>query len=349
MLARTGAATFATRTITGTSPVSVANGDGVAANPTISLSPTTGSGSVVLGTSPTISTPTLTLKQSAAPAPTAEGDIQWDTDDDQIKVGDGTGTKTFSNDVVNRDRANHTGTQLSTTISDFNEAAQDAVGNILTDTATVDFTYDDAGNQISAIVVASSIGTTQLAADGVTFAKMQNITSDRLIGRDTASPGDPEELTVGGGLEFTGTGGIQRSALTGGDVTATAGSAVATISNNVVTYAKMQDIATDSLIGRDSLGSGDPETIGVSAQFAFNGSGTLDLASALTSNARVMVRSNSGADVGPRRRLNFLNGTNVTITTVDVPGSEEVTVTINATAGGGDTATTRVAKLRLFA
>ena len=47
------------------------------------------------------------------------------------------------------------------------------------------------------------------AADSVTFAKMQNIATDRLIGRDTASSGDPEELTVGGGIEFSGSGGIQ--------------------------------------------------------------------------------------------------------------------------------------------
>lgn len=39
----------------------------------------------------------------------------------------------------------------------FDEAAQDAVGAALTDTATVDFTYDDAGNQITADVKQSGI------------------------------------------------------------------------------------------------------------------------------------------------------------------------------------------------
>lgn len=52
-------------------------------------------------TNKTLTTPTLTLKQGAAPTPTAEGDIQWDTDDDKIKVGDGAGTKTFSDDISN--------------------------------------------------------------------------------------------------------------------------------------------------------------------------------------------------------------------------------------------------------
>jgi hypothetical protein len=148
-------------------------------------------------------------------------------------------------------RANHTGTQLASTISDFNEAAEDAVGGILTDTATIDFTYDDTGNAITADVKADSIG----------VAKMHSSATDKLFGRDTASSGAGEEIAVSGGLEFTGSGGIQRSALTG-DVTATAGSNATTIANDAVTYAKMQNVsATDKVLGRSSSGSGDVEEI----------------------------------------------------------------------------------------
>ena len=43
----------------------------------------------------TYSPTTLVLPQAAAPAPTAEGDIRWDTDDNRIVVGDGSGQKTF--------------------------------------------------------------------------------------------------------------------------------------------------------------------------------------------------------------------------------------------------------------
>ena len=50
--------------------------------------------------------------------------------------------------------------------------------------------------------------------------------------------------------------------------------------------------------------------------------------------ARVKVRKNSGADVGLRRRVNFIEGTNVTLTVADDPADEEVDVTI-ASAGGG--------------
>jgi hypothetical protein len=44
-------------------------------------------------------------------------------------------------------------TLLSTKISDFDEAAQDAVGGILADTATVDLTYNDGVPSISAITI----------------------------------------------------------------------------------------------------------------------------------------------------------------------------------------------------
>lgn len=99
-----------------------------------------------------------------------------------------------------------------------------------------------------------------IAADAVTFAKMQNITSDRLIGRDTAGSGDPEEIAVSGGLEFTGSGGIQRGALTG-DVAAAAGSGTTTVPNNTITNAKAADMATARFKGRVTAGTGDPEDV----------------------------------------------------------------------------------------
>src|SRR3990170_4528210 len=55
------------------------------------------------------------------------------------------------------DRANHTGTQTAATISDFNEVSQDSVGGILTDTTSVNFTYDDLGNLITADVLAGGV------------------------------------------------------------------------------------------------------------------------------------------------------------------------------------------------
>lgn len=141
-------------------------------------------------------------------------------------------------------------------------------------------------------------GTAQtIANDAVTFAKMQNIATDRLIGRDTASSGDPEEISVGGGLEFSGSGGVQRSALTG-DVTASAGSGATTIANDAVTtakiindavtYAKLQNVSAASrLLGRGSAsGAGDAEELTIGSGLSLSGTA---LAALITSAIRQIV------------------------------------------------------------
>lgn len=96
-------------------------------------------------------------------------------------------------------------------------------------------------------------------ADGsITFAKMQDINGDRLIGRDTSGLGDPVEISLNATLEFTGGDAIQRAALTG-DVTATAGSNTTTIPNDTVTNAKLANMADSTIKGRAAgAGSGDP-------------------------------------------------------------------------------------------
>jgi len=68
---------------------------------------------------------------------------------------------------------------------------------------------------------------------GVSLAKLQNITSDRLLGRDTSGSGVPEQISLGSSLEFSGSGSIRRAALTG-NVTASADSNATTIATGVV-------------------------------------------------------------------------------------------------------------------
>jgi hypothetical protein len=63
--------------------------------------------------------------------------------------------------VVSQPAANQARIDLSLT-GYTDEQAQDAVGGILTDSATIDFTYDDDANTITAIVKASSIGNTHV-------------------------------------------------------------------------------------------------------------------------------------------------------------------------------------------
>jgi hypothetical protein len=58
----------------------------------------------------------------------------------------------------------------------------------------------------------------------------------------------------------------------------------------------------------------------------------------LDANARIVVRKNTGADVGTRRRVNLVEGANISLTVTDDAGSEEIDVTIAATSGGAITA-----------
>lgn len=137
-------------------------------------------------------------------------------------------------------------------------------------TAATDAVMRESGSTIGW----GTIATAGIANDAVTFAKTQNIATDRLVGRDTAATGDMEELTVTGGVEFSGAGGIQRSALTG-DVTASAGSNATTIANDAVTYAKLQNVAGFSVPGKATTGSGDAADITATATGqAFTNDGT---------------------------------------------------------------------------
>jgi hypothetical protein len=73
------------------------------------------------------------------------------------------------------------------------ENAQDTIGSILVDTATIDFTYNDGTPSITASVI----------NDSITYAKIQNVTAtNRLLARYTASAGDVEEASLATGIRF---------------------------------------------------------------------------------------------------------------------------------------------------
>ncbi len=56
---------------------------------------------------------------------------------------------------------------------------------------------------------------------------------------------------------------------------------------------------------------------------------------ALGNNARIAVNKNSGATVGTRRRLNFIEGAGTTLTITDDAGNEEVDITISSAPAAG--------------
>jgi hypothetical protein len=83
-----------------------------------------------------------------------------------------------------------------------------------------------------------------------------SIASERLLGRHAGGSGAGQEVTVGNGLEFQGSG-IRRSALTG-DVTASAGSNTTTLAN-VGTAGTYRSVTTDAK-GRVTAGT-NPTTL----------------------------------------------------------------------------------------
>jgi len=111
----------------------------------------------------------------------------------------------------------------------------------------------------TAVKVAGDLQVTgNLSVSGNTIP--YQVSANKLIGSTSGSTGALGEITVSGGLTLSS--GTLSAGLDGdkGDITVSGGSW--TIDNDVVTYAKMQNVsATDKLIGRSTAGAGDPEEI----------------------------------------------------------------------------------------
>lgn len=100
------------------------------------------------------------------------------------------------------------GTSVSAAVAgDFPTLNQNTTGSAATLTTgrtlslTGDVTYTSPSFNGSTDVTAAAT----IANDAVTYAKIQNVTTNRLLGRATAGAGDIEEITLGTGLSFTGT------------------------------------------------------------------------------------------------------------------------------------------------
>ena len=103
---------------------------------------------------------------------------------------------------------------------------------------------------------------------------------------------------------------------------------------------KLANQAEATVKGRAAgTGTGDPVDLSANQVVGVLNTATTDLAASLLpatvdANARIAVENN-GTAVGTRRTINFIPGTNVTLTISDDASNEEVDVTINSTASGG--------------
>lgn len=269
------------------------------------------------------------------------------------------------------------GSNVTLTITD--DGANDQVDITIASTGGGGISDGDKGD----ITVSGSGTVWTVDNDVITFAKMQNISTDRLIGRDTAATGDPEELTVSGGIEFTGAGGIQTSAFTG-DATKTAGGTaltLATVNSNVGSFGTATQVGTFTVNGKGLITAASNTAISItssavsdfneaaqdavggiltdtnSINMTYNDAGNQITADVLvrntttanttitasgvgvdvndnTSTQKVEVVKNSGAVVGTRKQLNFIEGTNVTLTIADDGVNDQVDITVAASGGG---------------
>lgn len=168
-----------------------------------------------------------------------------------------------------------------------------------------------------------TIASAGLADDSVTFAKFQNIATDRLLGRDTAGTGDVEEISLNATLEFTGSSSIQRAALTG-DVTAVAGSNTTAIAAGVIIDA---DVNANAAIALSKL-----ETIAALSVVtnATNGS-AVPTALAAGSSGHVLRRSGSALEWNTLTNANISSGAAIDLSKLATQAA--LTVVANATNG----------------
>lgn len=151
-------------------------------------------------------------------------------------------------------------TQDAATAADI-EVAQDAVGTILADSATIDFTYNDATPSITAIVI----------DDSMSNAKLRNSAALSVIGRSANTTGDPADITVTAASDSV----LRESGSTlGFGQVATAG-----IANAAITNAKLANMAQGLVKGRVlASGTGAPVDLQASDLNDITGSANLIMA-----------------------------------------------------------------------
>jgi hypothetical protein len=154
-----------------------------------------------------------------------------------------------------------------------NEEAQDAIGSIVVDTETIDVTYTDATPELKWDVKDGSI----------TYAKMQAITSGKLLGAEGGTT--VEEIAIGTGLSLATntlsssitqyTDELAQDAIgtilsDSDDIDFTYNDSTPSISavvkSDSITYAKIQNVSdTNKVLGRSTAGAGDIEEIACTA------------------------------------------------------------------------------------
>lgn len=247
--------------------------------------------------------------------PTAWGLARMlDADQAANRTALGLGTAAYISSTAGGDLS---GTLPSPTVAKVAGTTPGAVGlSVLASVTTAD---SKTALSLANLAYLNTVGTTQIDDASVTLAKMANLDTDRLIGRDTTGTGVPESLTVGGGLEFTGSGGIQRSALSG-DVAASAGSGTTTIGANKVTDAMLRQSAGLSVVGRSGNSTGNV------ADITGTDGGVLRVSGTSLGFGTIPVSSVTGAFAGTAQAVSGDTVLSSQVTAINVSASCTITL-----------------------
>lgn len=193
------------------------------------------------------------------------------------------------------------------------------------------------------ITVASGGLSWTINNNAVALGDIQQITTQRLLGRSTAGTGNVEQIALGSGLSLVGgilsaSGGALADG-DKGDITVTNSGTVWTIDSNVVTLPKIQQIAELTLLGRSAAGTGNVEQLIIGAGLLLTGT-TISVSgfgglfiSPMTSTGDMIYRS---ASVNAERLPIGSNG-QILMVSGGIPTWVNANIATSGTGGGAST------------
>lgn len=238
---------------------------------------------------------------------------------------------------------------IDSTITQYtDEQAQDAVGSILTDSATINFTYDDATPEISAIVIDGSISNAKLGS-GIDAAKIgAGLVDNTEFGYlDGATSNIQTQLNAKLSTSLTSAQIFVGNASNVATAQAVSGDAslsnagVLTIENNAVTTAKIANDAVDKdKIAADVAGSGLAQNVDGSLEISLATSSALQIVSdellVRVDNSTVKRNaSNNLESLKKNEQVITLDGSDIANQFVDLAQTAQAASSVSLTPVGG--------------